>query len=99
MRLKLLISKSGSRDLALISLISFGCAAGVDVPEPKKRRKAKRKADSRILQNEGADSNISAFLSALRRGDQLDDFSEFIALLRSMSPVAVDQEVQSMQAS
>ena len=73
-------------------------AVGSDQPQVKKRKKAKRKADSRILQNESADSSISPFLSALRKGDQLNDFTDFIGLLRTMSPVAVDQEVQSMQA-
>ena len=83
----------------MIALISSSSDAGTEQPESKKRKKAKRKADSRILQNESADSNISPFLSALRKGDKSNDFSEFMDLLRTLSPVAVDQEVQSMQAS
>ena len=74
--------------------------AEAEAPEKKKRKKAKKQAqNSRILQNQTSQSSASPFLSALRQGDATNDFSQLVKLLRDMSPTAVDQEVQSMQAS
>lgn len=67
-------------------------------PKTKKRKKGKRKSDtSRILVNEASAAAASKFIEALRKGDRTGDFTEFVSLLRGMSPIAVDQELQGMQ--
>jgi hypothetical protein len=71
------------------------------VPSSKRRKKDKKRAaeGSRVLQNAGAVSRVNDFVRALRLGDSSGDFSGLMQLLRGMSPVAVDQQLQSMQVS
>lgn len=65
----------------------------------KRLKKDQRAAEdaSRILQNAVPAVQESDFLIKLRKGRDLGDFSECISLLRNMSAVAVDQQLQSMQ--
>ena len=44
----------------------------------------------------GQDSS-SRFVELLRSGDASGDFSEFVTLLRRMSPTAIDQELRALE--
>jgi len=68
-------------------------------PSTKRRKKGKKRLaeGSRVLRNAGAESSANAFVQALRDGDAGGDYSKLVRVLRGMSPVAVDQQLQSMQ--
>lgn len=44
----------------------------------------------------GQDSS-SRFVELLKSGDESGDFSEFVTLLRRMSPTAIDQELRALE--
>jgi hypothetical protein len=44
----------------------------------------------------GQDSS-SRFVGLLRSGDESGDFSEFVTLLRRMSPTTIDQELRALE--
>ncbi|KAL0035116.1 hypothetical protein WJX79_001452 [Trebouxia sp. C0005] len=51
---------------------------------------------SRINRSAGQDSS-SRFVELLRSGDESGDFSDFVTLLRRMSPTAIDQEFRALE--
>lgn len=38
-------------------------------------------------------------MELLKFGDESDDYSQFVTLLRGMTPTAVDQELRALEAS
>ena len=54
---------------------------------------------SKVLRNSAAANEPSEFIKALRAGAEAQDFSRAMQLLREMSPVAVDLELQALQVA
>lgn len=40
---------------------------------------------------------VNSFTELLKAGDDSGDYSQFVTLLRSMSPTAIDQEVRALE--
>ncbi|KAL3149179.1 hypothetical protein ABBQ32_002010 [Trebouxia sp. C0010 RCD-2024] len=64
--------------------------------EARTEESDKPSSSSRINQSAGQGSS-NCFTALLAAGDDSGDYSQFVALLRSMSPTAIDQEVRALE--